>query len=544
MSIPALEIPIRFQVGNVPGQLASVGTAGKKAGDDTAAGFDRASQGVASTTDAVATLMKAQMALGVMKQAAQAIGDEYKRVGDNIKTMAMEFIALRKTMQELSSLKDVRNDEEFVLSEARKGQAVNLTPQEAREFQSQFQNFAGAQIAEQGGKLTPAQAEDYSGRIAQMAKIAGINPASGAEAAGILVETAKGPQNVEALMQQFNVGFTALQKGRVDLARALPQMSRIMAHGINFEEASQLFAIAAPASPGEESTAVEASMKAVDAMKAKGTGKEFGVVQGMTQFQSIKAFAENIERRRTDNIAAGMTEQMAEDNVTALLLEKKVVEDQREARGLVRGFGIQGVRLGGFETYRRLVAGVPKDLESQLKKRYEESPEGIHEKAVIDSQVAKLEQGAEFAPAETELLKARTARTRSRADVALAPGENAARNWLSPASLYGHVDAEQQKINAEALRSVRARALRAGIPGARFGHVDSGEAEGGVRSPGLAGTDVLRTSQVGVNKEITYLLKRIADAAKVTADAAAAPKAAVPLVVKPPPDNGKRPDGG
>ena len=90
-------------------------------------------------------------------------------------------------------------------------------------------------------------------------KASGINPQIGAELAGALLEQKKGPQDVETLMKELSKTFTVLEKGRVPLAQALPQMTQIMGHGISAEEAAKMFSIVAPASPGQEGTAVEAA---------------------------------------------------------------------------------------------------------------------------------------------------------------------------------------------------------------------------------------------------------------------------------------------
>ena len=52
--------------------------------------------------------------------------------------MAKEFQGLRKTMQEVATLKGVANENQFTLEEAKKAQAFHLTPTEYRDFQAQF----------------------------------------------------------------------------------------------------------------------------------------------------------------------------------------------------------------------------------------------------------------------------------------------------------------------------------------------------------------------------------------------------------------------
>lgn len=104
-------------------------------------------------------------------------------------------------------------------------------------------------------------------------------------------------------------------------------------------------------------------------MNNKGTGGEFGVSREMTQYENIKAFSQNITERKQAMMASGMTETRAQAELEALLFEKQVTPDVREARGLVRGFGRMGAELGGFKTYERVAAETPADLEAQRNTR-------------------------------------------------------------------------------------------------------------------------------------------------------------------------------
>jgi hypothetical protein len=403
MGIPSLEIPIRFKIGSVPAQLKTVGDAGKHAGDETAAGFTRAGKAVDGTTDSVGALMRVQAGLAGFKAAAGAISASFRETANSILASAKEFQALRKSMQEVATLKGQGNTGKFTLGEARKAQGFNLTPEEFRNFQAEFQNYAGSQIGGPEGKLTEAQGEDYAGRVAELMKGSGINPAVGAELAGSLLENTKGPQDVDKLMQRLGTTFQVLEKGRVPLSRALPQMSEIMGMGVPAEEAAQMFSIVSPASPGQEGIAVQAALRAIQEMKTKGTGEEFGVKKGMSQFDSVKAFAENINARKQKMVAGGMTDQKAEDELAALLAERGVAADVRERRGLVSGFGRQGVELGGFKRYGEIAAGTPLDFEAQRKKRYEDSEQGQQDK--IDA--AQAVEDAAMGERNVELLKQR-----------------------------------------------------------------------------------------------------------------------------------------
>ena len=222
-------------------------------------------------------------------------------------------------------------------------------------------------------------------------KASGINPQIGAELAGALLEQKKEPQDVEKLMGELNKTFTVLEKGRVPMSQALPQMTQIMGRGISAEEAAKMFSIVALASPGAEEMAVEAALRVIEETKAKGTGKEFGVKEGMTQYESVKAFAENIDKRKQDLIAGGKTEQEATDIVNKKLAEAGVAADVRERRGLVAGFGRQGVELGRFECYEKIARETPQDFEKARTQKYEESKQGRQDKVDVAEAVAKVE---------------------------------------------------------------------------------------------------------------------------------------------------------
>lgn len=316
-------------------------------------------------------MLKAQIGVAAVRSTASAIGKAFDDTAKYVQESAKQFAELRKTMQEIATLKGEANTSKFTLQEAEKAQKAHLTPQEYRDFQAEFMNYAGSQIGEDetgkvaaGAKLTTKQGEEYAARVAEMMKGAGINPAVGAELAGSLLENAKGPQDVDALMQKFSKTFNILEKGRVPLKQALPQMSRIMAHDIEAEDAAQMFNIVAPVSPGEEATSVEAAIKSIQKMKNTGKGEEFGVRKGMGDMEAAKAFAENVDQRKRAMMAAGKTDKEASDELEAMLAEKDLVADTRKARGLIRGFGHQGVELGGFGRFKKIAEETPADFEA------------------------------------------------------------------------------------------------------------------------------------------------------------------------------------
>jgi hypothetical protein len=409
---PDVVTPIRMDATKAVEQLRELGTEGRKGGQQAGEGLDKASQSAKGLGGELAGLIKVQMGLSLVKEVGGAIANQFRETSQYVQQMAKEFQGLRKSMQEVATLKGQPNTTELTLEEARKAQAFHLTPQEYRDFQAEFQNYAGSQIGGPEGKLTEKQGEEYAGRVAELMKGSGVAPSIGAELAGSLLEYSKGPQDVEALMKRFGTVFTTLEKGRVPLARALPQLTEIMGMGVSAEEAAQMFSIASPAAQGQEGTAVQAALRAVQEMKTKGTGEEFGVKRGMTAFESVKAFAENVNERKQKMMAEGMTEQKAEDELQALLAERKVASDIREARGLVGGFARQGVQFGGFERFGRIARETPEDFEAQRKARYEASKQGRQDAIEAGMAVEKAALGARNEElvkrrqiAETELMK-------------------------------------------------------------------------------------------------------------------------------------------
>ena len=268
---PDLIIPLRLDPDKATAALTKVGAAGKKAGDDVDSGAKQGKkglQGLESGATAAATAVparsgKAQMGFAALKCRSAAIGDEFKRAADYVKSLGRR---LRRTSQDDARTRSPcrrAKPNEFTLEQAKQGQKYGLTPEENRRFQSEFMNFAGSQVGTdqktggvaKGAKLTEEQGKEFSGRIAAMMKTAGIDPALGAQLGGAMLQNAKGPQDVEKLMRDFAETFALAQKGPVPLGQMLPQLSRIMAHDILPQDAAKMFnVVGVPRAPGEEGT--------------------------------------------------------------------------------------------------------------------------------------------------------------------------------------------------------------------------------------------------------------------------------------------------
>ena len=146
---PDLIIPVRMDADKALTRLTKVGAAGAHAGDQVAAGAKKAQKGIQGTTVSsdklgvsLVGLMKAQLSFQAIRATAAAIGSAFNDSAKYVQQMAKEFQGLRKAMQEAATLKGVANENQFTLEEAKKAQAFHLTPQEYRDFQAQFMNYA------------------------------------------------------------------------------------------------------------------------------------------------------------------------------------------------------------------------------------------------------------------------------------------------------------------------------------------------------------------------------------------------------------------
>jgi hypothetical protein len=393
---PDLIIPIRLDPAGATAGLNALGGAGKKAGDDINAAGKKAASGVKNLDDGAAgakvtllALGAAQFGLSAIKGAASAIGSEFKRAADHVKSLAEDFATLRRVMQELAALSDQPITDKFVLEQAAVAQKYGMTMQENQAAQEAFKNVAGAQIGDMldketgkptgevaaGAKLTTEQGDELYGRVAQFMKSVGQKPELGMSLVGAQLQQAKGPQDVDKLMRDFVETYSIAQKGPVDVKQMIPELQGIMARGATGQEAATLFNVVAPVGPsGEAGTSAQRAMSAIMKMKVEGKGKEFGVEDSMKPMEAIKAFSENINKRRDKLLAEGKDEETANVQIEKLLAEKDVVSEEREARGLVRGAAGQGVKLGGFAQYQRILRKFPK-TSKKPRKRNSPAPE-------------------------------------------------------------------------------------------------------------------------------------------------------------------------
>jgi hypothetical protein len=225
----------------------------------------------------------------------------------------------------------------------------------------------------------------------------------------------------------------------------------------------------------------------------------------------MKAFAENLEGRRQALLGGGKTEFEAEDELAKILDEKELVDDVREARGLIQGFAMQGVALGGFKTFGDVVNKTPDTFAADVVNNEALTAAGRRRQADSDKALARAERGSLSQERELLMTKAETELTQEGEFDKPKAAEETLRKGIG---MISGVDSQQQQINMRALENVRKQARGMGIK------------TGSYADSAYEGTLLAQTE---INAEITDLLKKIADSNEQMA------RQGRPALVAPPP---------
>jgi hypothetical protein len=402
IAIPDLVIPVRMDIDKAIDKLNKMAGAGKKAADDTEEATKKTKKTLEDTGTAASVLGDQLLKLGgaaagaaLVRRAFDAVFTRAKDVSAYVSQMAKDFIELRQALQQIAALKGQANENEFAITEVRKAAAARLMPQEWKAFQEAFQSYAGAQLEGPAAKLTLPQAETYQQKVAEFMKAEGVAPQLGAELAGTLLETAKGPQDVEKLMSSFGRVYETLKKSRTPVEQLLPQMARITAYGVSPEDAAQLLSVIAPGMPGEEQTGIENTFKAIRELKLGGKAAEYGIDTGATKYEQVKQLAENIQGR----IQKG-------EDIDKILQDAKI-QDMREFRG-IQAFAYHGVEMGGFARYQDYNKGLADTHTKSVIENYEKSRAGREAKRRADAALSAAELGERNAKVEELKMEAET----------------------------------------------------------------------------------------------------------------------------------------
>lgn len=381
-SKPELTIPIALDGAKALAELKRLQDALNKTGQTGQDSNEKLDKGTKTLTSSLGDLVKGYAAVASANNIASAVANSWKEAGNEVQRMTQQFLQLREQLQQVAALTNKDNNAQFTVSQAKAAEAAGLKTQDWVKFQENFQSYAGAYLEGDQAKLNEQDAERYQQALAKFAKARGINASEAAEAGGNILMSAEGPISDEEALKRFGRGYRTLERARTPVTQLLPQSTRLMAQGSNFEESAQLLGIQAEANPGEEGTYVENVVKALREATLKGTGAELGLKKGMTPLEQIQAAAETLDRR----ISGGEDEDQ---------LLSTYFKDIREFKGM-QGFISKGVRAGGFSRFRKYANETADNYVDQTNDRYSASEQGQFAQQQASLDRAEAEQGARY----------------------------------------------------------------------------------------------------------------------------------------------------
>jgi len=500
---------IQAEMGKAAAGVAKVGTEGEQSGQRLRKGMEEGGQGVAGLTGSIGTLVAAQVGLATIERAAAAMGSEFKRSADYVKSLAKDFSDLRQTMQQVAALRGEQNTDKFTLQQAQMATKASLTPEEWRGFQEQFQSYGGAYLEgdqsrfkdrEVGGKKVSAekQAEEYQAKLAEFSKARGTQPTDIAELGGALLQFSKGPQEVGQLEDRLGKIFTTLERAPTPVPQLIPQMTRVMSQGGTPEEAAELIAIQSEANKGEEEVHTRAPLMQLSKLVREGKGAELGIDEKMSPLEMVKAAS---------------TKLAAESGGDKQKLEKRLDELGFNDRALVgmEGFVNRGVIAGGFTRVEGYQNEGPSDYVEQTLKKYEASDAGQAAKRAAERRLAQAERGARQQAVMAAREEAQTELVREGEPERATMGRalRGAVGWATGTT------ADEQIEGQRALENVRKKAQAAGVSRQEI------DAQGARLGPDVQAhtqADAAFRTTKDVNDEILATLRAIAEHTKAGAE--------------------------
>ncbi len=296
--IQELVIPLRFDSADAARDLAKVAAAGKHAGEETAEGMDKATHGAKSLGSEIGTLIKAQIGFGAMKSVIGGIGDEMRRVAEEVGRTSREFQQFRESLQGTASLSGRENTNKFAEEEIARAERAHVTPQQMQQFRDKFLAKASLYVGNgPAAKMSTADADKFQEYLSEYAASKGVGQADMADFAGGLLAQQKGKTNFSEMKARAGRSFATLEASSADVKHLMPAMTRVMAQGFSAEEASRTLAAMPEIAPEEEGTHLLRVMAEVRRLNIEGKAGKFGIKDGMSNQQQLEALVGNLRER-------------------------------------------------------------------------------------------------------------------------------------------------------------------------------------------------------------------------------------------------------
>jgi len=398
--------------------------------------LDKSRSSLQGVNTEVATLIKTQMAIGAVKGIASAVGDEWRRVADDIGKASREWQQFRQSLSGVASLSKQQNTNAFAKAEVDRAERARVTPQEAKEFRKEFLAKASLYVGEgQDSRLGTADADEVQTKLMEFAKDKEVSQKDMAGFVGGLLAQTKGKTNAKDLLARAGKVFGGLEESSVDVSHLLPMTTMAMAQGFSPEESAQTLAMMPEIAPGQEGTYMLRAVEALRTRVQKGEGEEFGLKKGMKPYEILTTAVQNIK----DRAAKG-------EDVEDLI--KEATHGERVSGKALRGMIDQGPE--AFARWRRVVEDIPEDQVQRIIESERTTESGLQR--AVDSRKA-VEQARMGLRGDT------VERRRQIAETELTAGgqfEHVQYGQLPAAIIPGADDMKTRQINLQAIRRARA----------------------------------------------------------------------------------------
>lgn len=321
-----LVIPLKLDSRQAMSDLQRMASEGRRAGKETQEGLEGASKAGAGL-GSVLTDVISHNALQLLRETSGLLVKTFQETADHVKSVSKEFTQLQETLRIIATFKGEKLTDEFTVDLARKGAAAGLTPEQQRNFEKQFQGFAG-QFMGEGKKFTSAQGEELGQRAAAFMNVRGIDPSQGGAIFGEILQQATGKESTDELMAKFGKAYVVLEQAKGDPAQLLGQVGQVTAQGVDVQTGAKLMRAMAQRDPGEAGTSARAVLRGLASVRTEGKAGELGITEDMDVFKQLEQI----------NKMAPKQQKAREDFI------RSYFKDEREFSGVMAGinFGVEG----------------------------------------------------------------------------------------------------------------------------------------------------------------------------------------------------------
>jgi hypothetical protein len=558
--VPDLIIPIRMDPQGATAALKKVEAAGKQAGDSVKAGADGANKslqgmggGAADAASSLLKLTQAQIGLGTLKMVAEKMMSVLSDSADYARRLAADFVQIQKAMQGLAAIAGKPNQNEFVLSEVKKAEAANLTPQEWTEFRSKYMAKTSMYVGDKpGSKLSEMDNEELQSRAAEFAKGKGISAGTMANMIGGMLAQEKGKTTSKEMLSKLGKVYAGLKASSTEPEQLMAGMTELMAAGFTAEDAAASIAQMPEIAPGQEATYLQRTTMELGQQQREGKiGEKQGLREGMNPREKLKQVTKYLQGK----MEAGKTPEEKEK-----ILQREVGEMTGEAVAFrtLTGLARQGPQ--AMEQWEKLVQETPENAVQTTVEADRDTDAGKVRVAEAKAAAGKAETGGKHADVNLMRLQAAAELEKEGRFDHPTMGEMA-NDWI-PSFMGGDATLREQQINARAMRNAKRELGETdNMEGIGMASVNKAVADRTLQNlnkriedrdeerrrraeEGQAGNEgkpaIGREGDTGVANTLKKIEENTAKAADAAARAAAGSEAPKALEAKPPGGNGAR----